>query len=329
MQTRADRLGVRLRPQLKTAKSREVARLGGFDRITVSTLAEAEYFFSAGFTDILYGVGVSAQKLERVSRLRAAGCDLQVVIDSVEMASVISGWETDLGVWIEIDSDGTRAGMAPRHPDLLQVARLIATRHRLRGVMTHAGGSYAATGPEQLGEWAERERDAVVVAAHLLRQAGFETPEVSVGSTPTATHAVDLTGVTEMRPGVYMFGDVHQAHLGTCAIDDIAISVLSTVIGRRPDGWLIDAGSLALSLDRSMPGLGRVADLDARPIAELVVDRVSQEHGVIIDPDRRLTIGERVRILPNHACITAACHHEYQVVEGRTVTDRWERCGGW
>jgi D-serine deaminase-like pyridoxal phosphate-dependent protein len=174
----------------------------------------------------------------------------------------------------------------------------------------------------------------VVTAAQRLRDAGHDCPGVSVGSTPTMSSANDLTGVTEARPGVYMFMDLYQAGLGVCTVDDIAISVLATVIGHRSDGAIVDAGALALSLDRSTSfqeidrGLGLVCDLDCAPLGGLVVDRVTQEHGVILG-GRHLPLGSRVRILPNHACITAAAHDHYRVVDDGTVIDRWDRITGW
>lgn len=328
MAAHATRLGVGLRPHLKTAKSIDVARLGGFESVTVSTLAEAEYFHDNGIPDILYGVGFSPDKTTRVRRLAENGCDIQVIVDSTEMTEHILDRPGSFGIWIEIDSDGWRAGLRPADPQLVEIGRRLDRAGRLRGVMTHAGGSYQApTG--DLPRWAEVERKAVTEAADVLRTAGIEVRNVSVGSTPTATFATDLTGVTEMRPGVYMFGDLDQSRLGTCTVDDIAVSVLATVIGRRHDGWVIDAGALALSLDRSVPGLGGVAGLDGTPIGDLTVDRVSQEHGVVLDPDRRLELGGRIRIYPNHACLTVAGYDHYHVVEGDLVVATWQRCRGW
>jgi D-serine deaminase-like pyridoxal phosphate-dependent protein len=329
MRTRMETLGVALRPHMKTAKSVDVARLV-LDRpdqgVTVSTLAEAEAFSAAGITDILYAVGIAPDKLDR-----ARSCGAQVVVDSVEMARRV----VDHGghrVWIEVDCDGRRAGVDPHGPELIQIGSVLGPV--LAGVMTHAGGSYTAGSHDELMAFVTRERWAVVTAAERLRDGGLDCPGVSVGSTPTMASANDLTGVTEARPGVYMFMDLFQAGLGVCAVDDIAISVLATVIGHRSDGAIVDAGALALSLDRTTSfqevdrGFGLVCDLDCAPLGDLVVDRVTQEHGVILG-GRHLPLGSKARILPNHACITAAAHDHYQVVEASEVIDRWDRITGW
>lgn len=338
MRARTEALGVRLRPHLKTAKSIDIARLavGTGGPIAVSTLAEAKYFSDHGFGDLLYAVGVSPSKLDVVAALRSRGCDLQVVVDSLEIAELVAD-EQDASVWIEIDSDGRRAGVPPDDEStLIRIAETLG--ETLVGVMTHCGGSYSAGDDlERLG-FARMERDAVVSAASTIRDAGLECREVSVGSTPTMTIADDLTGVTEARPGVYMFMDLFQAGLGACAIDDIAISVRATVIGRRRDGAVIDAGALALSLDRSTAcqeidmGFGLVCDPDGHPIDDLIVQRVSQEHGVVVSRSEGpvdLPLGSTVRVLPNHACITAASHDCYHVVVDGSVVDRWGRCNGW
>jgi D-serine deaminase-like pyridoxal phosphate-dependent protein len=338
MRTRAEELGVRLRPHMKTAKSAEVARrvVGHNGAITVSTLAEAEYFFDAGFTDILYAVGIAPTKLDRVAGLRSRGADLQVIVDSPAVAAAVAE-HGEHRVWIEIDSDGRRAGVSPADDEtLVEIAACLG--ERLVGVLTHCGGSYdSGDDLERLG-FARMERDAALEAANVLRAARIRCDQVSVGSTPTITIADDLTGVTEVRPGVYMFMDLFQAGLGVCDVEDIAVSVKATVVGSRPDGVVIDAGALALSLDRSTAsqpvdmGFGLVCDSAGVPIDDLIVQRVTQEHGVVMSRSEgtaHLPLGSTVRILPNHACMTAAAHESYHVVEGDNVVDRWDRCSGW
>ncbi|MGF1667009.1 MAG: alanine racemase [Acidimicrobiia bacterium] len=329
MRSRMSRLGVALRPHMKTAKSLDVARLV-LDRpdqgVTVSTLAEAEAFVGAGITDILYAVGIAPDKLDR-----AGACGAQVVVDSVAMAQRVVA-HGEHRVWIEVDCDGRRSGVDPHGPDLIEIGPVLGPM--LAGVMTHAGGSYTAGSHDELMAFVARERMAVVTAAERLRHEGLDCPGVSVGSTPTMASANDLSGVTEARPGVYMFMDLFQAGLGVCALDDIAISVLATVIGHRSDGAIVDAGALALSLDRTTSfqevdrGFGLVCDLDCAPFGELVVDRVTQEHGVIVGGGQ-LPLGSKVRILPNHACITAAAHDHYRVIDDGRVIGRWDRITGW
>jgi D-serine deaminase-like pyridoxal phosphate-dependent protein len=209
--------------------------------------------------------------------------------------------------------------------------------------MTHAGGSYSA---RTLGEFeaiAERERKGATAAAERLRAAGHSISIVSVGSTPTVHYARTLEGVTEARVGVYAFGDLVQAELGTCAIKDIAISVLASVIGHSRDHGrvLIDAGFLALSRDRGTSdfpvdwGYGAVCDISGQPIDSVRVESTNQEHGIVTAISgeldwSRFPIGGRVRILPNHACATAAAYDRYFVTDGGSgIADVWERVNGW
>ena len=209
--------------------------------------------------------------------------------------------------------------------------------------MTHAGDSYNCDGPEGIRGVAERERAAVVRAAARLREKGQACEVVSVGSTPTATFAESLEGVTEVRTGVYMFQDLVMAGLGVCAVDDIAVSVLATVIGHQQEkGWIItDAGWMALSRDRGTArqkvdqGYGVVCDVAGQPIEGLIVSDANQEHGIIARRDggpadlARFPIGSRLRVLPNHACATAAQHGEYNVLREGQPVEVWERFGGW
>jgi len=314
--------------------------------ITVSTLAEARYFFAHGVSDILYAVGIAPVKLPEVAELVRAGCKLRIILDTLEAADAVRSFVDTNGVeieaLIEIDSDGHRAGVAPGDPLLVEIGRGLGDC--LAGVMTHAGASYDCRTRHEFEAMAEQERALTVEAAERLRSAGLPRPIVSVGSTPTLHYARSLEGVTEARAGVYVFGDLVQAELGTCSIDDIAIGVLSSVIGhnRHHGRVLIDAGFLALSRDRGtgdMPvdwGYGAVCDPLSRALFENVtVSSTNQEHGIMtsnsgpIDFDR-FPIGSRLLVLPNHACATAAAHDRYFVTEGgEQIADVWERVNGW
>lgn len=345
LEARAHRLGVTLRPHLKTAKSTEIARRlsgGGAGPITVSTLAEAEAFHAAGFTDILYAVGIAPQKLPRVQALRAKGCDLVVILDSPEQARLVA--QAGVPALIEIDSDGHRGGRRPDEPALVEIGHILNAKDSLRGVMTHAGESYNVRGEAAHADFAERERSAAVNAADALRRDGLPCPVISVGSTPTAHAASDLTGVTELRAGVYVFFDLVMAGIDVCTVDDIALSVLTTVIGHQQDkGWImVDAGWMAMSRDRGTAaqkvdqGYGVVCDADGRVIRDLIVSSANQEHGIIsLRPGAKgplpdLPIGTYLRILPNHACATAAQYDCYNVLpaEGGAL-QIWQRFGGW
>ena len=342
-------LGVTLRPHVKTSKSIDVLKIlaGGTDvPITVSTLAEARYFFAHGVRDILYAVGIAPVKLPEVAALIREGCKLRVILDTAEAAQAVHDFceaeGVEIEVLIEIDSDGHRAGVAPGDPLLLEIGRALGAN--LAGVMTHAGASYDCRTRAEFEAMAEQERALTVEAADCLRAAGLPSPIVSVGSTPTVHYARSLEGVTEVRAGVYVFGDLVQSELGTCGIDDIAIGVLASVIGHnRPNGRvLIDAGFLALSRDRGTAGLpvdwgyGAVCGAVGSDVIDgVTVSSTNQEHGIItarsgdLDFDR-FPIGSRVRILPNHACATAAAFDRYFVTEGaEEVVGVWERVNGW
>ena len=352
MSERLRSAGVMLRPHLKTAKSVQIGRMAveGHDgRITVSTLAEARYFAKGGFTDILYGVGVVPSKLAAVTELRRQGINLRVVTDNLAVATAIADAARNgdtFSVFIEVDSGAGRAGLPyPALPGLLDIARILhaAPGVELAGVMTHAGHSYHQSTPDGIAQVAEQERQAVVGAAEKLRAAGIPCPIVSAGSTPTAVHSKNFTGLTEMRPGVYCFNDLDQEFIGSCGAGDLALSVLASVIGHYPhrNQVLIDAGALALSKDISAQefqpkvGYGTIADPAAGSMA---VIECSQEHGFVASDDPipygNLPVGSRVRVLPNHACITAAAYDRYYVVDsdldgGKSVVDIYDRINGW
>jgi D-serine deaminase-like pyridoxal phosphate-dependent protein len=353
MRERAAALGVSLRPHVKTAKCLEVslAMCGGSPGpVTVSTLKEADECAAAGFRDITYAVGITANKIPHARRLLAQGVHLSVLLDSVAAARALvdamAGHAGEpLSVLIEIDTDGHRSGLAPDAPELLAVAQaLVAPGVRLAGVLTHAGESYHCRDQASLVAMAERERAGAVHAAQRLRAAGHAAPVVSVGSTPTALSARALPGVTELRAGVYVFFDLVMAGVGVCGTDDIALSVLTSVIGHQPArGWtLCDAGWMALSRDRGTAAqpvdqaYGLVCDAQGRVLPDYLVSAVSQEHGTIThrsgDPARWLDVpvGTMLRVLPNHACATGAQHPHYQVLgDAGMVLGRWARFSGW
>jgi D-serine deaminase-like pyridoxal phosphate-dependent protein len=352
MLRRAADLGVKLRPHVKTLKSVEAARLaidpthGG---IAVSTLKEAEFFADAGFRDIQLAVCAPPDKLPRIARVLRTAPEFSFFVDNISTARALTDYanchDEGFRIWIEVDSGEHRTGLAPDDPVLLEVASLLASEPRvtLCGVATHAGHSYGARSADAIRAIAEQERLEVTRAAATLARCGIEVPGVSAGSTPTAMFGASGAGLTELRAGVYMAGDMFQAALGCLPEQQISVSVLATVISHQPshNQIVIDAGALALSKDRStavLPGgdvgYGMVTDVAGEPtFGRLFVTNVHQEHGEIPCPDdssfERLPIGARVRVLPNHACITAAQYEEFLVVKGQEVVARWTRVNGW
>ncbi|MFS2167068.1 DSD1 family PLP-dependent enzyme [Variovorax sp. Varisp62] len=352
MQQRMNELGVRFRPHVKTSKCIDVAKAqrdAGAQGITVSTLKEAEQFFAGGFTDILYAVGMAPHRLPHALDLRRRGCALGIITDGVESARAIAAFGRANGevfdVLIEVDTDGHRSGIRPEEDALLDVAHALHDGGmRLGGVMTHAGSSYELDTPEALRAMAEQERSGCVRAAQRLRGAGLPCPVVSVGSTPTALMAQALDGVTEVRAGVYVFFDLVMRNIGVCTEADIALSVLTTVIGHQAKkGWaIVDAGWMAMSRDRGTQkqkrdfGYGQVCGIDGKVLNGYVLSGANQEHGILsregaLDTDiaARFPIGTRLRILPNHACATGAQFPEYHALSEEGGLKTWGRFHGW
>jgi len=350
---RMTKLGVNLRPHGKSAKNMDVMTMaleGQSGGITVSTLKEAEYYFSHGITDIVYAVGIAPVKMKRIVGLINKGAEITVLLDSIEQVTFVAeaGRKNgvDIPALIELDCDGHRSGVTLEDSLLLDIGRLLANEKgvSLAGVLTHAGESYQCKSTDEIKAMAETERAMAVKCAEILRQDGLPCPIVSVGSTPTANFAEDLTGVTEVRAGVFMFYDLVMAGLGVCDESDVALSVLTSVIGhQKRKGWAItDAGWMALSRDRGTSGqrvdqgYGLVCDAEGAPMKDLIVSGTNQEHGIISArqqtelPLEALEIGSMVRILPNHACATGAMYDRYYVTDGSTaIVDIWHRVNGW
>ena len=353
MQSRMNALGVAFRPHVKTSKCVTVAKAqrdAGALGITVSTLLEAEQFYAAGFDDILYAVCISPNKIDHALNLRKRGCKLQILVDSVEAVQALvaraDAWGTSLPVLIEIDVDGHRSGVQPGSGALIDIGNALrAGGLEMRGVMTHAGSSYDCADTPALLRVAEQERALCVQAAKRLRAAGLPCPVVSVGSTPTALSASGLDGVTEVRAGVYVFFDLVMAGVGVCSPQEIALSVLGTVIGHQPDKGrvIVDAGWMALSRDRGTreqsadQGYGVLCDAHGNVLDGWWVSGANQEHGICTwrgvgaapDVAQRFPLGTRLRILPNHACATAAQHGHYAVLRDGAVAAQWARFNGW
>ncbi|KKL31400.1 alanine racemase [Burkholderia contaminans FFH2055] len=352
MQAHLDALGVRFRPHVKTTKSTQVVDAqiaAGAQGITVSTLKEAEQFFAHGIRDIVYAVGMVPAKLGQALALRRQGCDLKLVADSLPAAQAIAEFGRAQGerfeVWIEVDVDGHRSGIPPDADLLIDVGRALADGGMvLGGVLAHAGSSYEYSTPDALAAIAEQERSRTVRAAERLRAAGLPCPVVSIGSTPTALAAEHLEGVTEVRAGVYVMFDLVMHNIGVCDLSDIALSVLTTVIGHQEEkGWaIVDAGWMAMSRDRGTQrqahdfGYGQVCTEHGDVLGDYLMSAANQEHGIVSragTPDagiaQQFPIGTRLRILPNHACATGAQHPEYQAIGEDGGAQTWPRFYGW
>ena len=262
---------------------------------------------------------IAPQKLDRVLALRRQGCRLTILVDEAAAARAVVAKGTAeqhaFDVMIEVDTDGHRSGVKPDDDALIEIARILhAGGAALRGVMTHAGSSYELDTPDALARLAEQERAGCVRAAERLRAAGLPCAEVSVGSTPTALSANDLAGVTEVRAGVYVFFDLVMANVGVCTPRDIALSVLTTVIGHQADkGWaIVDAGWMAMSRDRGTArqrvdyGYGAVCDAAGEPIDGFVLYRGQPGARHRGARRRRRRAGHRGALSGRHAAARAA-----------------------
>jgi D-serine deaminase-like pyridoxal phosphate-dependent protein len=341
-----------LRPHVKTPKSIEVAKIALDNQegpITVSTLNEAEYFASAGFKDILYAVCIIPKKLKRLNFIQQKySCMIRMVIDSVFVAQEILNYSklhnANFEILIEIDCGEGRSGLFHQDQKIRDISRVFAENDQtnLIGVLTHAGHSYSTKDKNEILSISNIERAEALASIKNFSNFNKMSPVISVGSTPTMFLASNLDGISEIRAGIYMFWDLAQASRGICKIEEIAISVLASVIGHNHQRKriIIDAGSLALSKDVSAnnfmkeAGYGLVCNPDTGiPFDGLNVSEVHQEHGSIdlesTDWFENFPIGSLVRILPNHACLTCAAHEKYNVLENEQITESWSRTNGW
>lgn len=345
MRAKALMAGVVLRPHVKTHKTVEGVRLQLGDSegpLTVSTLAEAECFADAGFDDITWAVPVAPSKLDRCLAI-AKKARLMLLVDHplavAALEQFAASHDTGFDVMLKVDCGYHRAGVDPDAPSSVALALSIArsARLRLRGLLTHAGQSYHAQGPEEITLIAAAEREAVGRLSTLLAGEGVHGLVRSVGSTPTMSVA-PIEGVDEIRPGNYIFYDAFQTAIGSCSLSDCAAFVITTVIGVNDERGecIVDAGALALSKDAGPvhvdPGFGYgvVCRLDGVPLAARLVS-LSQEHGIVRwrEGSERHTIGDRLRIVPNHSCLTAALYESYLVLDDGGIVGEWRPCRGW
>lgn len=329
MADRARETGVRLRPHAKTHKVPELARLqlaAGATGISLAKVGEAEVFADAGFEDLFLAFPVfGAEKARRLLAL-SDRMRLAVGADSVEgaasLGSIFHAAGRRIDVLLKVDCGYHRVGVAPDRA--ADVARQLADLPgiALRGLFTHAGHAYLARTREEVEGIAGAEGATLAGAADAVRATGLTVTEVSVGSTPTARGAMSVRGVTECRPGNYVYHDASQVSLGTCAIGDCAMTVLATVVSvPAPDRAVLDCGSKTLSSDTLRPegpGLGWILGRRSR------IEKLSEEHGVVrVEPGETFRVGERVRVLPNHACVVSNLHDRVTLVRGGMVEGEW------
>ena len=321
--------GVRLRPHGKTHKVIEIARMqlaAGASGLTLAKPSEAEVFADAGFDDIFLAYPVvGLGKPERLAAL-ADRVRLSAGVDSWEGASALSAVFASTGrrldVLVKVDSGSARVGVTPDRAAALAAAVAALPGLRLRGLFTHAGHVYGSASADAIRKTGREEGATLAAAAESVRALGIAVEEVSVGSTPTAPHAMGSPGVTECRPGNYVYHDASQLSLGTCDLTDCAMTILATVVSvPEPFRAVLDAGSKTLSSDALRPNAGGHGFIlgHASRIA-----RLSEEHGVIdVAPGERFMVGQRVSVLPNHACVVSNLHDRVYAARGGRVEAIW------
>ena len=320
----------------------------GCEGITVSTMAEARFFGEAGFRDITYAVPLAPARAQEALTLARSLDRLNLIVDDTVAVDAIEATAREQGlrasVLMKVDCGYHRAGVDPEGSAAVALARRLADCRWIDfvGVLTHAGHAYGCRNVEGVQEVAEQERAVTVGCAERLRAEGIEVKEVSVGSTPTMSVAKRMGGVTEVRAGNYVFYDAFQAALGSCTASDPAFTVLATVIGRYPHrgAVVLDAGALALSKDLGArqvdpdAGFGVLMPPDqSRAWKHLRLYALSQEHGHVAMRgdlgDVDLRVGDKVRIVPNHSCLSAALFDRYHVESQGRVCGVWRPVRGW
>ncbi len=342
---KANQLGVKIRPHVKTHKTIEGALLqfGGtsIGPITVSTLAEAD-FFEDECSDILYGFPVTPDKFETIAELNVSK-DVAVVSDSQEtlrkLSEYLEGSETNVPVYLKVDAGASRAGFHYTSVDeIASAAELVEHLPQISftGLMTHAHHSYASRNPDESRSYQQQENENLKTLIDGLNARGVHPPVISTGSTPTTMLQTEAGVSTEIRPGNYVFYDRFQSDIGTCDREQIACFVMARVAGHYPERnqLLIDAGALAFSKDLGAKHVReKITYGEAYHYPELQVVEISQEHGLVgSDSDidfEEFPIGSLLRFIPNHSCLTAACFDKYYIEEEGEIIDIWEPAKGW
>jgi len=341
MRAKARSSGVAFRPHVKTHKTIEIGRMqhgGAPGPITVSTMAEAEFFADAGFRDITYAMPIAPEKLARAQAVAVRIARLNILIDSESALRAVEEFDVANGcifdIFLKVDCGYHRAGVDPNDPDSVRLAMAMARSRSIdfQGLLTHAGHSYNARDVEEISRIAAEETASLTRFRALI---GLDDLTRSIGSTPTTSVVDTFTDTDEVRPGNYVFFDAFQATLGSCSTNDVAVSVLSTVVGSYPERGeaIIDAGALALSKDVSPEhldpnfGYGIVCDAALHPLSARLVS-LSQEHGKL-KMAAPPPVGTLIRIIPNHSCLTAAMYDRYHVIDGDAIVDEWKPVRGW
>ncbi|MFD9950396.1 alanine racemase [Nonomuraea sp. NPDC059023] len=319
--------GVRLRPHVKTHKMPELARMqleAGASGITCAKIGEAEVMAQAGIDDILLAYPIWGRpKLRRLAALRERA-RVRVSLDSPEVAAELGRLGgPPVEVLVEVDTGQHRLGRPPGRPTADLVAEIAAVPGvEVTGLLTLAGHAYHCRTPAELAETARREGEDLVATAEMCARDGIALREISVGSTPTARHVAGVAGVTEIRPGTYIFNDTAMMRLGVASEENTAARILTTVIGRPvPERVVCDAGTKCLTSD----GYGTPGWIRAVGLPYLRMEFLNEEHGVArLEPGHHgeLPVGSRMGLIPSHACsVVNLFDIAYGVEDGEVITE--------
>ncbi|PYZ96867.1 alanine racemase [Alteribacter lacisalsi] len=333
----AEENGVQLRPHIKTHKSLRVAeaqKAAGASGLTAATISEAEVFVEGGFTDLLLAFPLAdSEKCRRLAKLNKKARVI-ASIDEAGQAPLLQEAAAKNGltieVWVKVNAGLNRCGTEPGEEtaDLVEKLQAYDALH-VTGLYTHAGHAYGAPDQTAREEIAREEAQAVLVSASACEKRGIAIPHRSVGSTPTYEISGAFEGITEVRPGNGVFFDGVQAGLGVCSLNECAVTVSATVAAVKKDRVIFDAGSKSLTLEKgahgneSIKGFGTIAEPEILRGKELT--RLSEEHGVLDQTGMqgRLKLGQKIRIIPNHACTAVNLYDRYLVLDGEEVVDEW------
>jgi D-serine deaminase-like pyridoxal phosphate-dependent protein len=328
MQALADANGVALRPHTKTHKSPVIARMqveAGARGITVAKIGEAGVMVEAGFDDLFIAYPIVGEAKYRRLLPLMERARIAVAADSlrgVEMLSAFFGPAgVELSVLVEVDTGFRRTGVSSAD-EAVAVAQAIEGAPGLRfgGLMEFGGHAYAACSDEDRRTIGHAEAATIMEVAKRLTELGLPPTVISTGSTPSMPFVAEAAGVTEVRPGVYVFGDLKQAELGTVPRDDCALTVLATVVSTpAPGRYILDSGTKALSSDHYATWTyGALKDYPGA-----VITRASEEHGIIENADLPLRVGDKVEVIPNHACATCNMHDDLFITGDQLLLDTW------
>ncbi|XP_072296455.1 D-serine dehydratase [Eucyclogobius newberryi] len=336
-------LGVQLRPHMKTHKTIECADImtGGSRRcIVVSTLAEACFYADHGFEDILYAYSVPFDKVEHCAALSERLDLFQVLLDHSDALEQLKKRPLQEGrlwhVWLKLDCGNGRAGVLHSGPESLKLAQAIhaAEGVELTGIYAHCGNTYNCKGVEQIQVVAQETTTLTLQFMERLKTVGI-TCKSSIGSTPSCSHPVkDMAQLSEVHPGNFVFYDVQQITIGSCSLEDVAVRVLTRVIGHSPhrNQLLIDCGWTGLSLDGGGKLPSGYAVVEGHPALKLL--SMTQEHGRLEPISGKLDyskypLGTMLKLIPYHSCATAVMHPTYYVHSNDRLVGKWTPTRGW